>query len=124
MFGIRQILMVGCIAPLGACIASGTHAAEQRELTSRIFMPTADQMTLNDVVADHAQSDGPPRTVFTRTSWKSNMMIPAAVASLVEIRHGKAMLLDYRPQKLPGADVALGVDGKGIHLIFSFPPTR
>jgi len=116
--------MVGCIASLGACIAGRTYAAEPRELTARIFMPTADQMTLNDVVADHAQSDGPPRTMSTRTSWKSSMMIPAAVASLVEIRRGKAMFFDYRPQKLPGADVALGINGKGIHLVLSFPPDR
>lgn len=123
MFGIRGIVGIGSIA-LISVMASSAFAADPRELTSRIFMPTADQMTLNDVVADHSQADGPPRIVPTGNNWNSGMMVPAAIASLVEIRHGKAMLFDYRPQKLPGADIALGVNGKGIHLVFSFPPGR
>ncbi|HSZ75148.1 MAG TPA: hypothetical protein VK779_10030 [Rhizomicrobium sp.] len=123
MFSIQSILTFGSIAAFGAVLATPASAAD-RELTSRIFMPTADEMTLNDVVADHSQADGPPRTVMTRTTWKSDMMVPAALASLVEIRHGKAMLFDYHPQKLPGADVAVGINGKGIHLVLSFPPDQ
>jgi hypothetical protein len=124
MFGIRHVLMVGCIASLGACIASGTYAAEPRELTSRIFMPTADQMAVNEVQQNHALAEGPSQIVPTRTNWKSSMVLTAAVASLVEIRHGKGILFDYRPQRLPGADAAIAVDGKGIHLVLSFPPYR
>lgn len=123
MFGIRHVLMVGCIASLGACIASGTYAAEPRELTSRIFMPTADQMTLNDVQQNHALANGPSPTVSTRTNWKSDVILAGVVASL-QIRHGRATLFRYRPEALPGADAALAVDGKGIHLVLSFPPYR
>jgi hypothetical protein len=122
MFDIRHILTIGCMTAWGVCIASAANAAE-RELTSRIFMPTADQMTLNDVQQNHALADGPPPTVSTGTNWKSNMILAGVVASL-EIQHGRATLFHYRPQALPGADITAGVDGKGIHLVFSFPPTR
>ena len=115
--------MVGCIASLGACIASGTYAAEPRELTARIFMPTADQMTLNEVQQNHALTDGPSQTVPTRTNWKSDLILPAMVASL-DIRHGRATLFRYRPEALPGADATVALDGKGIHLVLSFPPYR
>jgi hypothetical protein len=123
MFDIRHILTIGCIASLGACIASAAQAAEPRELTSRIFMPTADQMTLNDVQQNHALADGPSQTVSTRTNWKSDLMLSAVVASL-QIRHGRATLFRYRPEALPGADATVALDGKGIHLVLSFPPYR